>query len=250
MSNSVGIGADDANPGRKLNDQQRRFVDAYVGVADHVMWRAAQLAGYKDVDPKADLAGPEHKDLRLKLTKAGDRALRTPTVRAYLDYLEQRAAAEVLAGPEGAGILARVRDQIVVEHDVVKMRAQTLDLLYRISHADIGELASWDGHGVEVRSSEELPRELRQLIHRLEYTFCSKCGTGNGVKLELEPKIPALGQLAKSLGMFAPTKVELAGKDGGPIQLASGAAPGLTRETIEACRRAIVGRPPVAVSAV
>lgn len=240
-----------------LTPAERRIAQVLAGDPNVEIWRAGWLAGYCGADPNGPEPPPSSPE-RKSLATSARRALGRPRVQAEIKRLRNAAAGQVMAeaiagDPEGDAIVAartRVLDAAVAEHDAVVLGASLLDLKLRASMADIGEFVSWDADGATVKGSDELTREQRQLVRKVQFhPTCGKCGAEHqnpGVTLELEPRATWAAQATKQLGLEAASKVEVAGKDGGPIQI--GATLGLTRDTVLAVRMAIIGKPPPAQS--
>ncbi len=237
-----------------INAAQRRFALAYVGPANGVAWKAAQAAGYCNSDPQADYS--EDGKMRRELSKAGSRALASPTVAAEIDRLRKQALGAALTQPEVKELRDRVREGLVVERDAVAFKQELLEELTNLAFSDVGDIATWGENGKDwkVRGRDEMSPAQRRQILELEFNGCTApCCAGTGARsyarVKLHPKVPALTQLAKHVGIGVTAKVELSGKDGGPIAIAAGQPVGLTRDTVLHVRRLIVGRPVAPVPA-
>lgn len=241
-----------------LSPAERRLAQILASDTDVAMWVAGWKAGYCGVDPD----GPEPKPgspERKKLADSAGRARKRPHVQAEIQRLRNAAASDVVKAakngdPEAAAIVAareRTLDAAVAEQDAVTLGAGLLDLKLRAAQADMGDFADWGSDWATVKAKDELTPEQRQLIRKIQFhPTCGKCGAEHaspGVTLELEPRATFAAQATKQLGLDAPKKLEVAGKDGGPIQV--GVEFGLSKETIQVVRFAIIGRPVEAASA-
>lgn len=225
--------------------------------ADIPLWEAGWKAGYCGADPDGPEPLPSSPE-RKSLADSAGRARKRPHVVAEIKRIRNAAASGLMQtarkdDPEIKAIIAageRVLDMAVAEHDTVTLGAGLLGLKLRAAHADMGDFVDWTSDRATVKGRDELTKEQRQLIRKLTFhPMCGKCGAEHatpGVSLELEPRATFAAQASKQLGLDAAAKVELAGKDGGPIQVR--AEHGLSWTTIEAVRHAIIGRPPPAVT--
>lgn len=153
-----------------LNPKQRRFVDEYL--IDHNATQAAIRAGYSAAT--ADVQGPT--------------LLGNPRVAGAIE-LGTKAQAERL------GLTA----------DRAKME------LARIAYADIRKAMKWDKDCVSFIPSDELPDDIAMAIAEVgSETTTRAVGddlvTTVKLKLKFHPKLPALEQLAKHHGWFAPIR--------------------------------------------
>lgn len=234
-----------------LTDRERRLARVLALEPEIPRWRAGWLAGYCGGDP--GVPEPEDTKTRDKLAKSATKASQRPRVVAEIERLRKLAASEVMSLARVGDPEARVEfearqrrlDEYVADLDTVKVGAQLLDLKLRAAQADIGEYVTWDADTATVVPSDELTKEQRQLVRKLTFhPTCGKCGAEHatpGVTLELEPRATFAAQATKQLGLDAAKRLEVAGKDGGPIHVQGEL--GLTWTTIEAVRHAIIGRP-------
>lgn len=86
--------------------------------------------------------------------------------------------------------------------------------LARIAFGDPRKVMSWGPGGVKLRDSETLPGEDATIVAEVSESVTAAGGT---LKLKTHDKVGALKMLGEHLGMFK-QRVELTGKDGGPIQ--------------------------------
>lgn len=78
----------------------------------------------------------------------------------------------------------------------------------KIAFADIGDFVEFDNDTVVLRNSNEVDTSVISEVQSTQY----------GVKIKLSNKQTALEAIGKHLGMFR-EKVEISGKDGGPVQV-------------------------------
>jgi hypothetical protein len=223
-----------------LNPRQRRLAEILAADTGIENWKAAWLAGYYDLDPEAE---PEDTAIRKKLSKATTQALTSEKVVAYIEHLRQLGAAAALTAPEARDMRDRIREARVVGWETEKVVAMTYDLMVRKAHFDPADVMTCDGESASVIPFDEMDVAQRQMIHSVDYqAACPECGIGReGVKITFEARATYVDKLLKFSGAYAPNKLEVAGKDGGPIQVH--AEVGLSWATIEAVRHAIIGRP-------
>lgn len=89
---------------------------------------------------------------------------------------------------------------------------RVLKELARIGFSDLGTYLSFDQDGVHLNDSSQVDtRALAEVSER-------PTRTGKTVTIKLHDKVSALTKLGQHLGLFA-EKVELTGKDGGPIAI-------------------------------
>lgn len=169
-------------------------------------------------------------------------------VREYLIDLNATQAAiragyaEKSASVEGARLLANAKVKAAVV-GAMKLRADRTEItsdmvlkeLAKIGFSDIRKAIRWHGHlvteednpeggdiaviktivtnNVELVDSDDLDDETAAAISEISQN------QGGGIKLKLHDKRAALVDIGKHLGMFR-EKIELTGKDGGPIEVA------------------------------
>lgn len=165
----------------ELNDKQRRFVDEYL--IDLNATKAAIRAGYS-----AKTAGSQAFDL-----------LKKPEISAAVQ----------------AGKAARSKE--------TGIDAQTvLGELLRLARVDIAGAFYPDGG---LKPIHEIPEDVRRAISGVEVLeeFSGRGGDRSQVgwtkKIKFWDKARALEMLAKHLGLLK-ERVELTGKDGGPVEVA------------------------------
>lgn len=238
-----------AHPADELNNRQRRLAEIYAASPSIEMWVLAWKAGYYDLEPDIDPEGEELAApiLRKKLSNAAYRALKAPSVAAYVGHLQKLGAAAALTSAEGRDMRDRIREARVCEWETEKVVAMTYDLMVRKAHFDPADVMRCDGLSASVIPFDEMEPAQRQMIHSIDYQSpCAECGGGReGVKVTFEARATYAAALLKFSGANAPNRVEVSGRDGGPIEVK--AELGLSWATIEAVRHSIIGRPPVAV---
>lgn len=261
----------DDDPDRPLTAQERRLAQILASDTGVALWEAGWRAGYCGADPEG-APPPAGSQLRKSLADSAGRARKRKLVQAEIQRLRNAAASDVVRAakngdPEAAAIVAareRMKDAAVAEQDAVDLAAALLDLKLRAAYADMGDFADWGEESVEVesedgetrtvvrpfakvRAKDDLTREQRQLIREIQFhPTCLKCGAEHerpGVTLKLEPRATFAQQATKQLGLEAPHKHEVTGKDGGPIQIQAGIGPDLAL----AIRHLIIGKPPAPV---
>lgn len=169
-----------------LNEKQRRFVAEYL--IDLNATQAAIRAGYSD-----KTAGSQGFDL-LKKPEITD------AIQAAMKAREDRT--EI------------TQDRVIAE-------------LAKIGFADIRKAVRW-GDGVVVRNefgTTEVVNDValigsEQIDDDTAAAIAEICQTAQGVKIKLHDKRAALIDIGRHIGMFR-DKLELTGKDGGPIKTQS-----------------------------
>ena len=120
-------------------------------------------------------------------------------------------AAQLLARPDVAAALAEARAARAVRTNI------TADLVLQeiaaLAFAKLSDFVSWGPDGVSLRDPAKLDTRAVAEV--------SETPTANGTtrRIKLHDKIAALDKLAKHLGLYAPERVELAGPNGGPIEV-------------------------------
>ena len=74
----------------------------------------------------------------------------------------------------------------------------------RLAFADVGQAVSWDGATVTLKSSDDLPPEVRAAISEVKQTR-------DGVAIKFHSKTAALEMLGKHLGLFK-DRLEVSGE--------------------------------------
>lgn len=169
-----------------LNAKQRRFVDEYL--VDLNATQAAIRAGYS-----AKTAG-----------QIGERLLKKVEV--------QQALTERMKAREKRTEITQ--DKVLAE-------------LAKIGFSDIRKAVKW-GDGIAVKDSESGAVEIvngvaligsEQIDEATAASISEVSQTAQGLKIKMHDKRAALVDIGRHLGMFK-DKVEVTGKDGGPIQQA------------------------------
>ena len=86
--------------------------------------------------------------------------------------------------------------------------------LARVAFGNKRNLMRWGPGGVTLLDSEEIGEADAAMVSEVSETTSA---TGGSIKLKTHDKVKALELLGKHLGMFS-DKLELTGKDGGPVQ--------------------------------
>lgn len=242
------------NSEKRLTDKERRLARLLVLEPDIPMARAAWLAGYCGGDP--DLPEPKDTKSRDKLAKSATHARERPHVQAEIARLQRLQATNLQAraamGEREAQVELEARerrlDNLTAEADVIDLGARLLALKLDAAMFDVGEIITWEPYDngfVKVRGSAEMPAAHRRLVQKIQFhPRCGACGQDHekpGLTLEFVPKATFSAQASKQLGLDAPRKLEVTGKDGAP--LIGGQDRGIRGETVEAIRRLIVGAP-------
>lgn len=148
------------------------------------------------------------------------------------------------ANEQAARLLANVSVQAAIA-ERMKERQQRTELtqdmvvkeLARIAFGDPRKVMSWGPGGVKLRDSETLAGEDAAIVAEVSESVTA---AGGSLKLKTHDKVGALKMLGEHLGMFK-QRVELTGKDGGPIQ--SQSAPldlsNLTDEELDTLERLV-----------
>lgn len=109
--------------------------------------------------------------------------------------------------------------------------------LAKIAFGDPRNVMSWGPGGVTLKASAELTDDEAALVSEVSETTTER---GGSLKLKTNDKLKALELLGRHLGMFR-DKVEVTGKDGGPIQTKSADLDlsSLSDEELEALERLV-----------
>jgi phage terminase small subunit len=148
-------------------------------------------------------------------------------VREYVVDLNATQAAlragytKVSAGSSGHLLLkraevARAVDALLAQ-EVGVTRTRIVDELARVGFANAGDFFEWGPDGVVVKSSADLTEAQLAAVVEVAETKPNEKGGGGSIRVRLGDKIGSLAALAKLLGMIR-EKVEVGGKDGGPIE--------------------------------
>lgn len=87
----------------------------------------------------------------------------------------------------------------------------------KIAFSDMRNFAEWGPSGITLKSCDDLSPDDSACIAELSET---ETKDGGSIRFKLHDKKGALDSLAKHLGMFT-DKLELTGKDGGPVEIES-----------------------------
>lgn len=125
------------------------------------------------------------------------------------------------ANEQGARLLANVSVQAAIQ-EAMKSREQRTEVtqdrvvkeLAKIAFGDPRNVMSWGPSGVKLKASTELTDDEAAFVSEVSETTTEH---GGSLKLKTNDKLKALELLGRHIGMFK-EKVEVTGKDGGPIQ--------------------------------
>lgn len=87
--------------------------------------------------------------------------------------------------------------------------------LARVGFSNMAHYAKWNPDGVTLVDSDNLTDDAARCVAEVSQTVTAEGGT---VKFKLHDKVSALEKLGRHLGMFT-EKVEVTGKNGGPLEL-------------------------------
>ena len=127
-------------------------------------------------------------------------------------YAEAGAAVEAHRLLRNAKIAAAISGALVERTDVTQ--ARIVDELAKIAFANAGDFFKWGPDGIEVVNSDQLTDDQKSIISEVSQT---KTKDGGTIRVKMADKLTALEKLGKAVGMFR-GKVEVTGKDGGPIK--------------------------------
>lgn len=125
------------------------------------------------------------------------------------------------ANEQGARLLANVSVQAAIQEAMKARQTRTeitqdrvLAELAKIAFGDQRAVMEWGPSGVKLRDSKALTDDQAAIVAEVSESVTAAGGT---LKLKTHDKVGALKLLGEHLGMFK-QRVELTGKDGGPIQ--------------------------------
>lgn len=146
-------------------------------------------------------------------------------VKEYLVDLNATQAAKragyslKTADKQGFQLLEKARIQEAIQAEMKEREKRTeitadrvLQELARIGFSDIGDFVDYGPAGVTIKESSEV--DTKALAEVSE----KRSDKGSTVTFKLHDKVSALEKLGRHLGLFK-DKVELTGKDGGPLQV-------------------------------
>lgn len=128
----------------------------------------------------------------------------------YSESSAHTTAHELLRNPKVASAI----DTALAEAPGVT-RARIVDELAKIAFANAGEFFEWGPDGVKVKDSANLTDDQKSIIAEVTQTVTPGGGT---IRVKLSDKQAALEKLGKALRLFS-ERVEVTGRDGGPIEI-------------------------------
>lgn len=125
------------------------------------------------------------------------------------------------ANEQGARLLVNVSVQAAIQ-EAMKSREQRTEVtqdrvvkeLSKIAFGDPRNVMTWGPSGVKLKASTELTDDEAAFVSEVSETTTEH---GGSLKLKTNDKLKALELLGRHLGMFK-EKVEVTGKDGGPVE--------------------------------
>lgn len=138
-----------------------------------------------------------------------------PYTRAYVQAgykASEKAAHRCRHRPDVSGRIDEILAAAAAKNDVTVERV--IVELAKIAFADPGDYFDWGPDGVAILPKSGLTADQRAVVAEVSET---RSETGGSIKLRLSDKQAALEKLGRHLGMFR-EKVEMTGKDGGPIE--------------------------------
>lgn len=151
-------------------------------------------------------------------------------VEEYLVDLNAAAAARRAGYSESsASIIGRknlglpqVQAALTAEMDALTLRThisqdKVMRELARIAFADPRRVMSWGPDGVTLIDSSTLDADDAAMVAEVSQTTSAN---GGSLRIKLHSKIQSLELIGRRLGLF-PTRTEITGADGGPLQVAA-----------------------------
>jgi phage terminase small subunit len=129
----------------------------------------------------------------------------------YSEASAHVTAHELLKNPK----IANAIDAALAESPGIT-RARIVDELSKIAFSNAGEFFEWGPDGVKVKDSATLNEDQKSIISEVSHTVTPGGGT---IRVKLHDKQVALEKLGRAVRLFA-ERMEITGKDGGPIQMA------------------------------
>jgi len=173
----------------KLTYKEKRFVDFYVTTARFNATVAHEMAGYK----------AKNKETRWVLAS---RLLSKAKVKAAIDDVLNKEH-------ENNAVL---KTEIRRFYEAILRADYNKIVKFRVTSATDGESNKIESHIYQVPDLNVLDEDLRVAVKLIRKT-------ANGFTLELYSKMDAAAELRKMYGFDKPVKHEIAGKDGGPLQI-------------------------------
>lgn len=169
----------------KLNDQEKAF--AHNLVSGMTIVDAAKNAGYADSTARD----------RASTWIGDDRSSRyKPHLVKYIEQLRSEIVSEVK------------KTNIASLEEVMEFQTKVL-------RSKINNVVKFDGFGSNPKSFDEMDEDTIAIIQELHFK------KGQGTTIKLYSKMDASRELTKFHGGYKPSKTEISGPDGGPIETKS-----------------------------
>ena len=124
-------------------------------------------------------------------TEQASKMLRKPHIKKAIEDAQQKTA-----------------DKFEITRDMIAQE------LAKIGFGSMGDFATWGANGVALIHSDDLTDAQKAIVSEITETTSE---SGATVKLKLHPKVAALADLAKLLGLNKPVEVDLNINDVAPI---------------------------------
>lgn len=136
------------------------------------------------------LKNPKHELFAQEIAKG------TPADKAYVKAgykYDRKNASRLTANDHIRTRVDEILTRVAVRTEATI--AKTLEEMARLAFADVGQAVSWDGEKVTLKSSDDLPPEVRAAISEVKQTK-------DGVAIKFHSKTAALDMLGKHFGLF------------------------------------------------
>jgi len=173
----------------KLTYKEKRFVDFYVTSARFNGSLAHELAGYKAKNTKVR-------------SVLASKLLAKDSIKSKIDAILNEEH-------ENNAVL---KTEIRRFYEAILRADYNKIVKFRVTSATDGESNKIESHIYQVPDLNVLDEDLRIAVKLIRKT-------ANGFTLELYSKMDAAAELRKMYGFDKPVKHEIAGKDGGPIEM-------------------------------